>query len=262
MRTVAFYVAGTLILLVMVTKALTHVLPGVLAHEVNDESEALPIAVLFCAYVQFVWRPPFIGEVGRWPVALSLAAVSWLIAWLLLTLPLPSSVVTLNESFVAVGALIIYACLPRPMPYPLVLGAVLVVLVLVLNSTDFLTAQAESMVPIALMPIAFDWADRTIIDPRAEDNPGRRAVWCVLLVVVPVVARAHVHIASIHDVLHYERRATEGFLGLLLVHVYFSYLLGDRWRRRTVTGRGEQDPLPGTTNSRSLEVPKLDSGPV
>jgi hypothetical protein len=250
-RSLAFYVICTLILVILVTKSLTHVLPGRLAHEINDESEAFPIAILFCAYVQLLWRPAGFDEGRRWAIAVSAAAVCWLTAWLLLTLPLPSSLATLNESFVAVGAMILYACLPRPVRFPLLLGTVAVALVLLFNSTHFVTAQAESMVPIALMPFAFDWADRTILDPNAQDAPWRRAAWYVVLVAVPVVARAHVHLGSVHDVFHYERRATEGFLGLLLVHLYFSQVLGDRWRSRTdaiegrhIGGDLSRKPLP------------------
>jgi hypothetical protein len=112
----------------------------------------------------------------------------------------------------------------------LLLALVAIVVIVAFNSTEFVTSQAESLVPIALMPIAFDWADRSILDPTAPDTPQRRAWWCVLLVVVPVISRVHANIGSVHDVLHYERRATEGFLGLLLIHLYFSYWLGSRWR--------------------------------
>jgi hypothetical protein len=220
----------TLILLVLVTKALTHVLPAGLAHEIDDESEAFPIALLFCAYVQYVRRPQQTAGRSLWPVAAGVAVASWIVAWLLLTLSLPSSVATLNESFVAVGAMVLYACLPRPLPWAPALTVVAVVLLIALQSTHFVTAQAESLVPIALLPISFDWADRTILERHVTDTPGRRAFWCLMLVLVPLVSRAHIDIGSTTDVLHYTRRATEGFLGLLLIHLYFSYWLGPLWR--------------------------------
>ena len=230
-RSAIFYVAGVLVLVVLATKLLTHVLPGKLAHELDDESEALPIAVLFCAYVQFL-RVPWADRLrDLWIVSVALAAAAWVVAWLLLTLSLPSSIVTLNESFVAVGAMILLACLPRPQPWAPLLSLVLLVVVVAFQSTDFITSQAESAVPIMLTPVALYWADRTILDTAAAPNPLRRLIWCVLLVLVPVVARAHVNVGSHHDVLRFERRATEGFVGLLLVHIFFSYWLGDRWAK-------------------------------
>ncbi len=244
MSRVIFYGGCLLVLLAMMTKAPTHVMSASLAHEIDDESEAFPIAILFCAYVEFLWKPTPVEDRLRWPIAVGLAAVSWFVAWVLLTVSMPSSVATLNESFVAVGAMILYACLPRPLPWAPALTLVVLALMLVFDASHFVVAQAESLVPIALMPIAFDWADRTILDPTARDNPMRRALWCVFLVVVPVVARFHVNIGSTHDVLHYPRRATEGFVGLLLIHLYFSYWQGSRWRDRAWAPEVQRDRQP------------------
>ena len=216
-----------------------------LAHEIDDESEAFPIAILFCAYVEFLWKPTRVKDSLRWPIAVGLAVVSWLVAWVLLTVSMPSSIATLNESFVAVGAMILYACLPRPLPWAPALTLVVLALMFVFGGSHFVVAQAESLVPIALMPIAFDWADRTILDsdcPRQPDAP--RAVvrvpgsWCRWSL------RFHVNIGSTHDVLHYPRRATEGFLGLLLIHLYFSYWQGNRWRDRAWAPEVQRDRQP------------------
>lgn len=228
-RSVLFYGGCLLLLVVLVTKLLTVVLPAGLAHEIDDESEALPIAALFCAYVQFIRVPWGARRRDVWLVTCLLAAASWVVAWLLLTLSLPAGLVTLNESFVAVGAMILYACPSRPVGWAPLLSVVLLVVAVAFSSTNFITAQAESVVPIVLAPLAFDWADRTILQPAAVSRPVRRLTWCLLLVLVPLVARAHVSIGSHHDLLQFERRATEGFLGLLLVHLFFSYWLGDRW---------------------------------
>lgn len=252
-RSAFFYGACLLILLILASKLLTHLLPGSLAHELDDESEALPIAILFCAYVQFLRVPWDSRRRDLLLVSGLLAVTAWVVAWLLLTLSLPSSVVTLNESFVAVGAMFAIACLPRPAPWAPLLSVVLLIVVVAFESTDFITTQAESVVPIVLSPIAFYWADRTILQPEAPSHPGRRLIWCVLLVIIPVVARAHVSIGSHHDVLRFERRATEGFLGLLLVHVFFSYWLGDRWAvttpKRLKTSRGDAAAVSGRLGS-------------
>jgi hypothetical protein len=230
---VAFYVVMAISLVVVVTKLPTHVLPGGLAHEIDDESEAFPIVLVFCAYVQFVRRPQLAAGRSLWPWAVAIAVLSWVIAWLMLHVSMSQSLVTLNESFVAIGVMVLYACLPRPIPWSPVITVVAIVLLVVLHSNSFVITQAESLVPIALLPISFDWADRTILDARAEDTPVRRAVWCVLLLLVPLVSRAHVDLGSAHDVLHYPRRATEGFVALFVIHVYFSYILGARWRDDT-----------------------------
>lgn len=251
---IIFYAGCSLVLLLMITKALTHVLPARLAHEIDDESEAFPIAILFCAYVQFLWTPASVSKRKGWPLGLVLVALCWLVAWLLLTLSLSSSLVTLNESFVAVGAMILYSLLPRPIPWAPLLGVASIVLIVVFNSTHFVTTQAESLVPIALMPFAFDWADRTILDPGATDTPTRRLVWCMLLVAVPAVSRIHFNLGSVHDVLHYERRATEGFLALLIIHVYFSYVLGDRWRSRSLLSAADQPLGPEAGSARGRRV--------
>lgn len=215
--------------MVLVTKLLTHVLPAGLAHEIDDESEALPIAVLFCAYVQFLRAPWADRRREVWLVSGLLAAGAWAIAWLLLTFSLPAGLVTLNESFVAVGAMILYACPSRPIRHAALLTGALLVVAIALSSTSFITSQAESVVPIVLAPLALDWADRMILQPSAASHHLRRLSWCLFLVIVPLVARAHISVGSHHDVLQFERRATEGFLGLLLVHLFFSYWLGDRW---------------------------------
>lgn len=228
-RSSLFYVGCLLLLGVLVSTLLPHVLPGSLAHELDDESEALPIAILFCAYVQLIRLPWAARHRDRWLVSGLLAVVAWVIAWLLLTLSLPASVATLNESFVAVGAMVLFACLPRPIPWAPLLSVLLVAVAVAFSSTNFITEQAESVVPIVLAPIAFDWADRTILQPDAPSHPLRRVFWCLFLIVVPLVARVHISIGSHHDLLRFERRATEGFLGLLLVHLFFSYWLGDRW---------------------------------
>jgi hypothetical protein len=64
-----------------------------------------------------------------------------------------------------------------------------------------------------------------ILEPGAAATPMRRATWCIVLVMVPVLSRFHLDVGSAHDVLHYPRRATEGFVGLLLIHLYFAYVL-------------------------------------
>lgn len=229
-RSALFYFGCVVILVVLMTKSLTHILPGELAHEINDESEAFPIAILFCGYVQYVRTTTKDSSRSRWSVAVVSAALSLVIAWLLLTLSLPSSVVTLNESFVAVGVMIVCATFRRPIPWAPALTVALLIAIAILQSNPFVTAQAEGLVPIALMPAAFLWADRRILNREATDRPLRRAIWCVLLVLVPVVARWHLDIGSHEDVLLYIRRATEGFLGLLLIHLFFSYWLAP-WRR-------------------------------
>lgn len=234
-KSAIFYAGCAIVLAVMATHTLNHFLPARFSHEINDESEAFPIAILFCAYVQYLWQP-VTHRTHRtrspWPLAIGLAVLSWLIAWLLLALPFTSTIKTLNECFVAIGVMILYACLPRPLPWAPVLTVVMLVFIVALNSTHFVTTQAESLVPLALMPIAFDWADRTILDPTAEDTPVRRIWWCVFLVAIPVLARLHIDMASMHDVLRYERRSTEGIVALLLIHLYFSYWLGSDWRGR------------------------------
>jgi hypothetical protein len=228
MRSLLFYAGCLLVLVVLATKALTHVLPGTLAHELDDESEALPIALLFCAYIQFVRRPRAAGSPQLWLITVVLAALSWLVAWLLLTLSLPSSLATLNESFVAVGVMILYACPARPVRWAPLLAVAVLGAMVALHSTNFVTTQAESLVPIMLSPLAFDWADRSILDPRSRLRASRLVGWCVFLLAVVVVSRVHVDLGSMHDVLRYPRRATEGLVALLLVHAYFSFWLRDR----------------------------------
>lgn len=232
-RSFAFYIFCSVVLVVMMTKAHTHVLPGRLAHEFGDESEAFPIAILFCAFVQYLRTPLLATGARRWLVVGLLAVGCWVFAWLLLHLGLPSSVATLNESFVAVGAMILYATIGRPVPHAWAITAALAVAALLLSPVDLVRGQAESVIPIALTPMAFDWADRTILHRDAIDLPRRRALWCVALVVVPLLTRFHLDVGGHTDVLQFGRRATEGFLALLIIHLFFSYWLGPRWRNRT-----------------------------
>jgi hypothetical protein len=243
-KSALFYAAGVIVLAIMATKSVNDFASTRTSREFNDQSEAIPIVLLFCAYIQFVWQAPSQRTRSPWPVAIGLAAASWLTAWLLLESSLPSSYRTWNECFVAVGGMILYANIPRPFRMAPLATAVVIVLIGVFNDTHFVTTQSESLVPLALMPMAFDWADRTILDPEAEDTPGRRAVWCLFLLAVPLIARLHVDLGSMHDVFRYERRATEGMIGLLLVHVYFSYWLGDEWRHRLRRRVAPSEPQP------------------
>ena len=138
----------------------------------------------------------------------------------------------------------IYVQPKRPLKCTPWLSVVVLALIVVFFNTAVVLDQAENLFMIMLAPVAFDLFDRTILDPSAPDRPGRRLAWCVSLVLawfvfwrLAAVVRPDLS-GPIDYGIDYAYRAAEAYIGILLVHVYFSYVLGPLWRDRNRAPEG------------------------
>ena len=103
--------------------------------------------------------------------------------------------------------------------------------IVIFFDTTLVLDQAESLVPLALAPLALDVFDRTILEPDRPDRPLLRAVWMAGLVVFALAAMALAPWAR-DDLegfvplgIDYAQRAAEAYWGWLLLHVFFAYWL-------------------------------------
>src|SRR6185436_1213308 len=127
-----------------------------------------------------------------------------------------------------------------------------VVFIAIFFDSTFVLDQAESLVPLALAGPALDIFDRTILRPQLPDTPGLRLLWMALLLVAAVGlifaahwARQDLH-GSLRYAIDYAQRAAEAYWGWLIIHTFFSYWLGSRWRDATpTTRRAEPHPALG-----------------
>lgn len=237
-RSVLFYAAVAGALIVIVAKKLSLIMPTGLATQIGHNSESLAFALLICAEIQLL-RPRIMRSTHPWAIALP-GGVFFLVAgYLLEHSDLLPSIVTLNEPVVAAGLMLLYITLPRPLPAAPIIGAVILVLIVAFFNTALVLDQAESLVPFLIAPFALDVFDRTILEPHRTDRPVLRLCWCCALVAVGVAlmilarwARRDLQ-GPLRLGIDYGERASESYWGWLLVHFYFSYWLGRRWRGRS-----------------------------
>lgn len=242
-RQAVFFGATTIALLVLVTHVHELVLPASIATQIGHNSEALLFALLIAATVHLRRRLLGQGKSPR-PVLISLAIVMSIGGILLQRADAwPTSVVTLNEPVLGAGLVTAYLCLPRsPMRGALVSVAV-VIFIVVFFQTDFVLDQAESLVPLALAPLALDVFDRRILSPDLPDRPGLRVGWMTFLVLMAVVSMIAARWArgdldnAFRLGIDYSQRAAEAYWGWLIIHAYFSYWLPGTWLR---TPKGAQ----------------------
>ncbi|WP_418276072.1 hypothetical protein ACNHYB_14600 [Isoptericola jiangsuensis] len=240
-RSLIFYGVLTVALLALVTKAHALVLPAGLASQVGHNSEALLFALLVCAEVQF-FRPWARRTARPWFWTVLVAAVMFLAAYLLLHSGWTSTLVTLNEPIFGAALVLLYVMVPRPFRLAPVVSIVVLAFVVVAFDTALVLDQAESLVPFMLAPLAFDVFDRTILEPEQPDRPSLRVLWIVLLLAVGLTfmllapwAREDLQ-GWLRYGIDYGQRASEAYWGWVLVHVYFGYVLGARWRRAAPEG--------------------------
>ncbi len=243
-RSAVFYVVMAVGLLLLVTKTQKQFLPGGLATQIGHNSEALLFALLVSAEIQVLRglrgtaRLAFVG-VG--------AVVLVVLGILLLNSDLIPTLVTLNEPLIGSGLVLVYLALPRSPVTGLVSALVVLAVVVVFFDTAVVLDQAESLVPLLLAGPALDVFDRTILQPGRADAPGLRLAWMALLLVVVIALMPAAHWArqDLHGPLRYgidyAQRAAEAYWGWLLVHLFFSYWLGARWRTAHRTGAARTD---------------------
>jgi hypothetical protein len=223
------------LLIIITTKHMADILPKHAAKQVSDNSEGYVIAVVACAWLQFV-RP----AVRRLAVSFPAGLVGGVLCLGLALIckeasSLPGSVRTLNEAFFALAFLLVYVSLPRPMPYAPIFSVLVVAGLLIAHDSSVVVKGAEAWVAIVLIPLSFDVFDRAILEPGVRESHLLRLIWMAALVVIPVVAAA-VHHAHPHGHVEgtwaYLSKANEAFVGMLIIHAYCGY-----WARSALAGR-------------------------
>jgi hypothetical protein len=234
-RIAIFYIAFIALLILITTKHLADLLPHHLAKQVSDNSEGYTLALVACAWLQFV-RPAIRRRAISFPVGLVGGAVCLGLGLICKNVDsLPGSVRTLNEAFFALAFLLVYVSLPRPMPYAPIFSVLLVVGLLIAHDTSIVLKGAEAWVVLVLAPLSFDVFDRAILEPGVRESHVLRLIWMAVLVLIPIIAVAlhhhlgHGHVAGIRD---YISKANEAFVGLLIIHAYCGY-----WARSALAGR-------------------------
>ncbi len=246
-RSAIFYSVTGVALLMLVTKAHKSVLPEGIASQIGHNSEALLFALLVAAQVQLL-RKVSPGSV-RLAAICAGAIVLIGLGLLLKEQDWTSSVVTLNEPMIGAGFVLLYLALPRSTATAISVTVAVVLFIVIFFDSAFVLDQAESLVPLALAGPALDIFDRTILRPELADTPGLRLLWMALLLgtVVGLMfaadwAREDLH-GGLRYTIDYAQRAAEAYWGWLIVHTFFSYWLGSRWRDATPATRHEE-PVP------------------
>lgn len=226
-----YYGALLLVLASVLFQLLGKVAPSTVSVRIGHNTEGYLAALALAAWIQFV-RPRLTGGRAEWAVVAVVAVVSIAIGVLLIASDLPSRWRTLNETFLALGLLLPYLQLRRPVPRGLAAGLAIVLFlgVVAFESTAAVTDLAETFGLLILAPIGFDLVDRAILDDRATTSPRLRWGWYAALVVVPIVLSVLEYRVGVDGIVgtavRYGVRITEAFVCMLLVQLYLAVALG------------------------------------
>lgn len=233
-RSIVFYALVAAALLVLVTKTQQGFLPAGLARQIGHNSEALLFAGLVAAQLQVLraipTRPGRLVFIGIGAAALILGGL-----WLL-DADLSPTLVTLKEPMIGAGMVLAYLAVPHPFRLAPVVSLLVLATVVVFFDTEVVLDQAESLVPLILAPLALDVFDRTLTRPDLPDTPGLRLIWMGILLALVLGSMAIAPWAredlsnGLRLGIDYSQRAAEAYWGWLLIHFYFGYWLGRRWR--------------------------------
>ncbi len=246
---VLYYGGLCLLLALIVTKSLPHLLPATVARHIGYDSEGYVLALLLPPWIEYV-RPRLTGKPFGWAVTPAAAAASLSVGLLLYNShSIIGGVKTLNETFFALALLIPYVQLTRRLSgFAAVACAVGVLAGIVAAEytplATITTNLAEGTVMLLLAPLAFDLADRVILQPDRPGPQRLRRAWWVLLAVAPLafIVLVHVHLGvPLHAAVRYATRAQEAFVGMLLLELYFA-ARGPRRTAAPTAGVAAADP--------------------
>ncbi len=246
---VLYYGGLCLLLALIVTKVLPHLLPATVARPIGKDSEGYVLALLLAPWIEYV-RPRLTGKPVGWAVTAAAAAASLGVGLLLYNSHIIGGVKTLNETFFALALLIPYVQLTRRLSgFAAVACAVGVLAGIVAAEytplASITTNLAEGTVMLLLAPLAFDLADRVILQPDRPGPQALRRAWWVLLAVAPLafIVLVHVHLGvPLHAAVRYATRAQEAFVGMLLLELYFA-ARGPRRTAAPTAGVAAADPV-------------------
>jgi hypothetical protein len=251
---VVFYAGLAVLLGLILADVLRDLIPVRIARRIGYNSEGYLFALIIGAWIQFVL--PRLTPARRWPVTIAGAVVGAGIGFSLLGSDLPSQFKTLNEPFISLGLVLPYLALRRPLGRYVILIPVLVLIgvVLAMNTDpDGLAVDlAETYGYWLLVPIAFDLADRGILDPEAVTSKAvRYSTYAVMIVLPTTVSLLGVEERSgggIHAWLSYLGRVHESFIGVVLLMLFFAVGHGRTGRSKSdvreaeLSGAGPQSP--------------------
>lgn len=223
-----YYLGLALVLLALVTKAQTQVLPMGIAKQIGHNSESFALALAVAATIEFA-RPRWLRAGTRevsWGVV-SLVAMGWLLLALgVYYLGLPASIKTLNEPLVAAALLTVLLGAPRPLRRAWLTPVLFLVAVVLTYHLRIVQAQAEAVTAVIAVLISTDLAARSILLPRVRDSALTWG-WYLFLAVWPALMLFWNHRSPpgvLGECVNYMARGAEGFWGALLIGLYFSLL--------------------------------------
>lgn len=210
----------------------------------NDEGYAL--ALLLAGWIDFV-RPRLAGSERRWQLTL-MTAVVFIALGFLIQVGTPGSVATMNETLFSCAVLFCYFELSRPLPnWAWALPVLAVIFAAVTGENNTVARQAETVAAFVLVPIAFDYADRSVLEADQPRRWIRLAPWMTFLAAAAValhVLRPSDPQNVVEDVLLFCSRMPEVAIAVLLLHIYFVAL--DAARHPP-----ERSPRPGSVSQVS-----------
>ncbi len=226
--TLGFYLGCSLVLLALVTRLQKTFLPEGIANQIGHNSETFLLALTVVATIQFARPRWFTGskrEHTNWVLVLAVAALWLALALVVYYLAGVPTLGTLNEPLAGATLLTIYLGVRRAWPKAWIVPATMVVLVVVGYQLPLVIDQAETVTSFAAVAIAVDYAQRSILQPRARDSwaPGYwvfLAVWPALML---FANRQHIG-GVVGDAVNYTARGAEGFWGALLICLFFAVL--------------------------------------
>lgn len=245
--------AGLFLLLVAIATGLVAAtLPASLADTVSYNSEGYLYTLVILPWIYFVVRRPSVESKWLWAGGLG---VLWLvIGFWLLGSSMPSAIKTLNEPALALGVLIPYVTVRRPLPRGMAAGLVAAVLLVIaigvwlarpadgvrMEASNWVISLGEGVVMVLLTIVALDIVEKWILDRRAgPGSPPGRITFYATLVLVPVVVSALGRGTRVGNevyamVLNYLGRVHEAFVGVLFLCVVFVVIEALRKRAELV----------------------------
>lgn len=228
-----------IILLAIVTGIVKTALPGAVSSKISYNSEGYLYSLVMIPWIFYVARP----QRGRlWSVLAVGLGAAWVALGLwLLNSSMPNAVKTLNEPALALGFLVPYVALRRPLSRGIAAGFVVGVLTVIalgiraarpedqmkMESSNWVVSLGETVMLVLLTVIALDLVERWILLPSAKKRASaHRTLFYSVLVLTPVVVSMLGRTArvgnEIHSmVLNYLGRVHEAFVGVLLLCVFF-----------------------------------------
>jgi hypothetical protein len=235
---VLYYGGLALVLALILLQLLDEVLGRKLATHIGHNSEAYLVALVLAAWIQFA-RPRLAGTRAEWPVTILVGVALLVVGIILIQTHLPSRFRTLNEAFIALGVLVPYVQVRRPVNRLLSYGlpGVVLLLVLVVGDRGLVRDLAETATILILVPIGLDLVDRGILQSDAVTSVRLRWTWYAALVLIPIAFAALRRGADIGgwagSRMLYSHRGLEGYITAFFLEVYFAVFLG--WTGRRVT---------------------------